>query len=465
MSRQTMLERIPDYQVFLTVDELNEALIRLAQDYPKKVQVFEAGKSRAGHPVLCAKIGNGSRNALLYGCPHPNEPIGAMMSHYFARAIAEDDEYRAKLDFTFFIIPVADVDGVRLNEGWFKGPFTLYHYARNFFRPTGEEQVEWTFPMEYKNYSFSKPMPETKALMKIIDEAAPAFIYSLHNAGFGGAYWYISRAQGQSVYDALYASADGRAPLDLGEPEMPFAVKFSPAIYQMPRARDMYDYFEQYTQGDPADKMFGGECSFAYAGEQSLELVAELPYYYEPRVQSEALLNYTRAQAIEEKLSLQEKHIADLSAYYDRVRDFYSEDNLFAKIIKQTIGYTVSSIQGERAFIQKNPDFQNSCKESEAFSNVQMTKFYHLLNWGLMTRSAEYELAKRETGKNETLLAVQNEAQARLTREADDLERELAYRVIPIRDLVAVQLESGLQIMENMQPVLHPFRRSYKFSK
>ena len=77
--------------------------------------------------------------------------------------------------------------GTRLNEGWFKGPFDIYTYASNFYRPAGKDQVEWTFPIEYKTLKFDSPLPETQALMELIDTAKPHFLYALHNAGFGGA--------------------------------------------------------------------------------------------------------------------------------------------------------------------------------------------------------------------------------------------------------------------------------------
>jgi hypothetical protein len=101
MNFEKILNNITDYTHFLTVDEIDQALIKLGQEYPEKVTVFEAGKSRKGSPILCAKIGKGSRNALMFGCPHPNEPIGAMMAHYFVRAIAEDDTFSAFFASTF----------------------------------------------------------------------------------------------------------------------------------------------------------------------------------------------------------------------------------------------------------------------------------------------------------------------------------------------------------------------------
>ncbi len=452
MSMQSILDNVPDYKVFLTVDELDAALIQLGKDYPDKVTVTQVGTSRKGNPMLCAKIGNGSKAALFYGCPHPNEPIGAMMSHYWARAIAEDDEYREKLDYTFYIMPVSDVDGTKLNEKWFKGPFNLHNYARNFYRPASYEQVEWTFPMDYKSYKFDAPIPETQALMKIIDEVKPEFIYSLHNAGFGGTFWYVSNPQPQSVYDALYASSEkAGVPLDLGEPEMPFAVQFAPAFYKMPTAKDMYDYFEEFTPGDPAEKMTSGECSGAYAGEGTVQLVAELPYFYEERVNSEKIMDFTRAAAIEQKLDGQQEHIEMLKSFFDRASGFYTEGNSFANTVGDYVKIMMGGIEGERAFVKSSEQFNSPCKESEAFSNLHMMRFYQLLNWGSMIRSTEHELEAGAQGEaKKQLEAIKAEAEAVLRQKADELEAELNYSVIDIRKLVQVQLESALQILEQM---------------
>ena len=116
-----------------------------------------------------------------------------------------------------------DPDGTRLNEGWFKGPFDIYTYASNFYRPAGKDQVEWTFPIEYKTLKFDSPLPETQALMELIDTAKPHFLYALHNAGFGGAYFYINR-QVPSLYPELHRAIENLGiPLSQGEPEVPWA--------------------------------------------------------------------------------------------------------------------------------------------------------------------------------------------------------------------------------------------------
>ncbi|MGI6192402.1 MAG: M14 family zinc carboxypeptidase [Christensenellales bacterium] len=448
MSREEMLAKIPDYEAFFTVDELNAALWQLAKDHPDTVEVFEAGKSRKGRPMLCAKVGSGSKNALFYGCPHPNEPIGAMMCHYLARALVEDEAYRKELDFTFYIIPVSDVDGTVLNEGWFKGPFTIYNYARNFFRPEGKDQVEWTFPMEHKGYSFQNPLPETRALMKLIDETKPAFIYSLHNGGFGGAFWYISKDFGQDVYKEMHlAAAKGGVPLDLGEPEVPFAEVFAPAVYRMFSAGDLYDYYEKFAPGNPADMMFGGECSAAYAGPDSTILVTELPYFYDKRVDSQTPLNYPRKEAVLQKIDFTLAHAAQLGKFFEAMQPHYSADNPFPGLISMYLRMAGGELESQKAFIEQDERFNEPCKECEAFSNILMTRFYQLLNWGLMVRSCEFELSKNHDPAIEKIL---EETEAILKKEAEELEQALDYRVIPIRQLVGIQLSCGLSVLERL---------------
>ncbi len=327
MSRESMLSKIPDYQAFLTVEELNRDLAQLAKEFPETVQVFEAGRSRKGRPMMCARIGSGAKNALLYGCPHPNEPIGAMMCHYLARALAEDDAYRESLDFTFYIMPVSDVDGTVLNEAWFKGPFTIYNYARNFFRPDGKEQVEWTFPMDYKSYSFNAPMPETRALMKLLDDTKPDFIYSLHNGGSGARSGTSARTWGRTCMTSCTKRQKGRRSPGSWGAGNALCRQLCPAVYKMPLAADMYDFYEKFAPGSPADMMMGGECSASYAGPEAALLVTELPYFYDSRVDSQKELGYPRKTAVLKKIDITAAHAAHLGKYYDAMKPHYSADN------------------------------------------------------------------------------------------------------------------------------------------
>jgi hypothetical protein len=182
-----LLDDVPDFAAFLTVDELKSSTQRLVNEYPAVVEVLPVGHSRQGEVIEALKIGAGPKTALLFAMPHPNEPIGSMMLEVLSLKLAQDDGLWEALGYTWYLIKCIDPDGTRLNEGWFKGPFSITNYAQHYYRPPSHQQVEWSFPIDYKTLHFHDPLPETRALMTLIEQTRPDFIYSLHNAGFGGA--------------------------------------------------------------------------------------------------------------------------------------------------------------------------------------------------------------------------------------------------------------------------------------
>ena len=58
--------------------------------------------------------------------------------------------FRDLLGHRWHVVACIDPDGLRLNEGWLAGPFTRGHYLRHFYRSAGDEQIEWTFPVDHK---------------------------------------------------------------------------------------------------------------------------------------------------------------------------------------------------------------------------------------------------------------------------------------------------------------------------
>ena len=75
----SILDDVPNYEVFLTVDELKASTHQLANAHPNTVEVLPIGHSRQTDPIEAIKIGDGPRQALLFAMPHPDEPIGSMM--------------------------------------------------------------------------------------------------------------------------------------------------------------------------------------------------------------------------------------------------------------------------------------------------------------------------------------------------------------------------------------------------
>ena len=243
---------MPDVREFLTLAELRADLRALVAAFPAVARLETVGTSAEGRPIELVTVGHGRRPVLLVGVPHPNEPIGTLTLRFLCQLLCEDDELRARLDVTLYAIPVADPDGFVLNEGWFKGAFSPLRYALNYYRPPHREQVEWSFPVEYKTLRFTTPSPETAVLMRVMERVRPAFFYSLHNAGFCGVYFYVSHDRPE-LYPALHrlAAAQG-LPLHRGEPEVPYLQTFAPAVYRLFGIDEAYDYFAATLDGDPA---------------------------------------------------------------------------------------------------------------------------------------------------------------------------------------------------------------------
>lgn len=456
MNIQSIVDKVPDYKVFLTVDEMDKSTSKLAEEFPDIVTVFEAGKSRKGHSIQCIKIGNGPKNALCFACPHPNEPIGAMTMEYFSRALAEDDNLRKELGFTWYIIKCIDPDGVRLNEEWFKGPFNIYNYTKNFFRPVGYEQVEWTFPIDYKEMHFHNPLPETEALMKIIDETKPEFMYSLHNAGFGGAYWYISKDIPET-YEGLRKSATKQdVALNLGEPEAPYITEFSPAIFQIMGASQEYDYTVEFTGKIPATEAGTSSADYASTKADCVTLLTELPYFFDARVQDMSEGDMTRKDAILRNIEINKAHYTLLENLLNEVRPYITDHNPFVKLVDQIIKYQDKGSEAKKNWASSNPEFEKLANVAQIFDNLYSTKFYNGLSLGLTVRTCEYEMERlkedaRIDDEAMAKLKSTHERGAHLLKEyCEELERELDYSVIPIQKLVRIQVESGLIVADHI---------------
>ncbi|MFQ6076006.1 MAG: M14 family zinc carboxypeptidase, partial [Candidatus Bathyarchaeia archaeon] len=192
MRYESVIDDVPEYRGFMTVDELNESSRMLAQQHPDDVDLFKIGSSRRGDPIYALKVGEGALKAVLIGFPHPNEPIGSLTIEYLSKRLVEDDLLREELNFTWYFVKVSDVDGARLNEGWFKGKYDNLTHMLNFYRTPSSKQVEWTFPIEYKTLKWDGIPPETRSIMNLIDLVKPNFVFTLHNSAFGGVYFYVS---------------------------------------------------------------------------------------------------------------------------------------------------------------------------------------------------------------------------------------------------------------------------------
>ena len=440
----SILDDVPDYQVFLTVDELKASTRQLANRHPNTVEVLSIGHSRRSDPIEALRIGNGSSKALLFAMPHPNEPIGSMMLEYLSLRLAEDDALRQSLGYTWYMIKCVDPDGTRLNEGWFKGPFSVDNYARHYYRPPSSQQVAWTFPIDYKTLHFHDPLPETQALMALIEEVRPDFMYSLHNSDFGGVYFYIWD-EAPLLYKPFHKLVESQGlPLHLGESERPYETEYASAIYKDSSIAAEYDYLEEQTDTDPADIIKGGTLSFEYARKfcDPFTLICEAPCFYHPAINDTSPSDMVRRDAIVQGIEETKRHVGFMQALYDAVKGELTLPSLFRDAIEDTLRTSLRELAAQENWARTNPRTAELATVAQKFDSLVIHRFYRLPELGMFVRLLDAQIAA--TGESPLLSSAREEARAAFEARSTALEAELDYTVVPIQKLVRVQLGSAL---------------------
>lgn len=288
--RSAFAQQLSPIDRFPTVDEMAEFARSLPDRFPGRVTVREVGASRDGDPIQLISIvpaidaAPSLARVLVIGQPHPNEPIGMATIQAMCNYLLGDAQALADTNAEWHFVADADPDATRLNEGWFAGPWTREHYARHFYRPASDLQVEWTFPFRSGDYEVDAPMPETVALMAAIDLVRPTVASSLHNGDSGGAYFYASVGAPDAYYARLgQICLERSVPLHLGDPEAPFSEVLGAAVFSIPATQEMYDYIVS-AGADPSDIISGGSTlEYAQRHNDVFGVVAELPYWRDDR--------------------------------------------------------------------------------------------------------------------------------------------------------------------------------------
>ncbi len=429
-----LLARVPDFQEFLTLEELRASSQGLVAEFPGVARLETVGASAEGRPIELLTIGRGARPALLVGVPHPNEPIGTLTLEFLCRLLCEDPELRARLDATVHVIKVADPDGLVLNQGWFKGAFSPLRYALEYYRPPHREQVEWSFPVEYKTLRFATPSPETACVMRVMQRVRPRFFYSLHNAGFCGVYFYVSHER-PALFTALHdLVASQGLPLHRGEPEVPYLRTLAPAVYALFGIDETYEFMARALGEDPAPLIEAGTSSDDWLRRVSdaFSLVCELPYYTAPGLEDTGPAGTSRRAAVLAGLARIEALHTECARAFGALRGRAPEHRL-TRSVADYLAKTPKRLAAERAHAQ-SPDYAREATRAEALDATTCKAFYHLLYLGEVSRVAEMVGERRLAG----------ELRARLAALVGEVERESALRVLPLRPLVRVQAGAGL---------------------
>lgn len=381
---------VPDQTQIPTVDELHERIERLRAEHPDLLALERIGTSRLGEPIRLYHLGAGARSALVVGAVHPNEPIGSLTILHLIEQLLHDDSFRDGLDTTWHIVPCADPDGMRLNEGWFADPSDRDRYAREFFRPAPDEQVEWTFPFDYKSAYFDAMMPETQALARAIDSTRPDLYVPLHNSEGGGAYFYLSRPLPE-LYPLLHqVTASCGVPLHAGEAEGAHFTVLDQAIYEMGTLQDAYDWTE--AQGfDPYPPGSAGDASTSYAAKYgTLSLIAELPQFSDPTADDTTPSATIYRDALRQSGRLLVETGATLMRLLERVENQVQMDTALLRAARVFSPMAITAGEGNIARAETEDDRLATVAEVSSLAGLVDL---HRLRWGgMLLRALQAEV-------------------------------------------------------------------------
>ncbi|MFF0866184.1 M14 family zinc carboxypeptidase [Nonomuraea sp. NPDC003560] len=421
------MSRVPDFTAFPTVDQMHAELDDLAAAHPDLVRLRRIGTSRLGEPLRVATIGAGPHDAVIIGGPHPNEPIGALTVSTLLRQLVEDAALREDFGFRWHLVPCVDPDGARLNEGWYARPSDRRAYAEHFYRPAEADQVEWTFPLTGEDYFFDRTLPETEALMRLMDEVRPALVYSLHNGELQGAFYYLSRNDpALAARLTAIATAEG-LPLHMGPPELPGAVQIAPAAYLTPRGADI-----AATYG-----IGGGSVDYAERF-GALHLIAELPYWADPRVADQTPTGQKYHETIRDFLAGQRELIGELAASLARAKGDLTVSSPFRRALEDFVG-------AHDEFISEWEDLPGTDRPAtvaEVVGGRQLVHSMRLRYCGTYLRMLDAELAAGNA--TPAVRAERARLGARFDEWFEQAEADAQGTPIPLRSLVAVQLGAAL---------------------
>ncbi|HLJ58256.1 MAG TPA: hypothetical protein VKZ50_00820 [bacterium] len=286
--------------------------------------------------------------------------------------------------------------------------------------------------------------------MSALRDTSPDFVYSLHNAGFGGVYYYPSRR-----LDAAYALLH-QIPhelglvLSLGEPEMPWAVEWAPAVYRIPSVRDAYDYHAQYASGNPVEHIAGGGSSWDYLtsfrapDRLPTVLITELPYFQSPDISDQTPTTETKGAVILSGVERTRDMLDALSGLLAEVSGEVVQGTRLMRAFSSFVAYQSKSIESKRTWAKEAPGMSQPATVAQRADEFYVKTYYKVLMASMLNRALAAHL---QTQRAPAVIDAQQRLERWLTTWLSDVESHLCYTAIPTRTLVQAQYGAMLAVM------------------
>lgn len=446
---QAVLGDVPKFRKFCSVAELHRLVEEVrhgsAANYVKTV-----GQSRQGRPIHHVSFGKGAIKALFVAYPHCSEPVGGLTVFALLTLLKERNASLMCSDVEWHIVPCIDPDGAVLNEEWSQYDFEMERHMRGFHKQEPRDQVELSFPIQYKRLRFAQSVPEGRVLQRVLNEVRPDFYYSLHNAWSGGAYFLLSRDIGAACYREFYSLLDTYGiVLQRSPAHQECVTKFSEGIFELATTRMIYDSMEK-SSAAPEEAIHYGACSWEYLADikgDALSFLMELPYVRHPNDVSEENTGQSLRQC---KLltDADSKYVAAtiLEEWAKVGEDLNKSSPFYTKIFNGLVEVRERLCEGLPSSPYKTRDVLFNAAYSRTMTeadrlNENMLWFYLLCNLyefvRLLRDSRQTSAVKASIGRFEAIF------ESALRKLEADVSAE-QFEVIDYDSLAQVQLGSGL---------------------
>lgn len=209
-----------------TVTQLVSSAQALAAHRPGLCTLREVGASRAGRPLHLLSVGHARRAVLVVAGAHANEPTGGATLLALAERVLRERELRADTSWHFLLC--ADPDSASLHIT--PAPRSLLDYHLGFFRPAAEEQPEWSPAVLPPD----RLPPETRALIRVIDELRPYLQATLHGTDLGGSWVQLTKDIPGLAEPFAKSAAELHIPVETGASDAAGWSASGPGVHVMP---------------------------------------------------------------------------------------------------------------------------------------------------------------------------------------------------------------------------------------
>ena len=213
-----------------TVAGVAAAASAFARSRPGLCGLREIGRSREDRPLQLLTVGRGRRQVLVVAGPHSDERVGPATALRLAARVAADAALHSRADAAWHFLLCLDPDGTVRSEA---GPAVRRRPAEHFrhaYRPPADEQPEWAPSIRPPG----DQLPESRALVGLIDELRPELQCSLHGNDLGGSWIQLTRDLPGLAEPLGKLSAERDVPVQTGTYDAMYWKVSGPGVYVMP---------------------------------------------------------------------------------------------------------------------------------------------------------------------------------------------------------------------------------------